>query len=70
MKIIYVVLSNLFEIIGEEKKYRRLVIIDNIKEMNKNNIHYLNKIIELINKKNSFFKIIICGNGTYFNQNF
>jgi len=70
MKIIYVVLSNLFEIIGEEKKYRRLVIIDNIKEMNKNNIHYLNKIIELINKKNSFFKIIICGNGTYFNQKF
>ena len=70
MKIIYVVISNLFEIIGEEKDYRRLVIIDNIKEMNKNNIHYLNNIIELINKKNSFFKIIICGNGTYFNQKF
>ena len=46
MKIIYVILSNLFEIIGEEKEYRRIVIIDNIKEMNENNTLYLNNIIK------------------------
>ena len=70
MKIIYVVLSNLFEIISEEKEYRRLVIIDNIYEMNKDDICYLKNIIELIHKTNSYFKIIICGNGPYFNKKF
>ena len=70
IKIIYIVLSNLFKIIGEEKEYRRLVIIDNINDMDEDDINYLNDIIQLFDKKNFFFKLIICGNGPYFNQKF
>jgi hypothetical protein len=70
MAIIYIVLSNLFEIIGEEIEYRRLVIIDNINDMDKDDINYLNDIIQLFDKKKIFFKLIICGNGPYFNQKF
>ena len=70
MKIISVVLSNLFEIIGEEREYRRLVIIDNINDMDEDDINYLNNIIQLFDKKKIFFKLIICGNGSYFNQKF
>ena len=70
MAIIYIVLSNLFEIIGEEIEYRRLVIIDNINDMDKDDINYLNDIIQLFDKKKIFFKLIICGNGSYFNQKF
>ena len=70
MKIIYDVLSKLFEIIGEETKYRRLVIIDNINDMDEDDINYLNEIIQLFNKKKILFKLIICGIGHYFNQKF
>ena len=70
MKKIYVILSNLFEIIGEETEYRRIVIIDNINDMDEDDINYLNDIIQLFDKKNMFFKLIICGKGPYFNQKF
>ena len=70
MKIIYVVLSNLFEIIGEDIEYRRIIIIDNINDMDEDDINYLNDIIQLFDKKKIFFKLIICGNGPYFNQKF
>ena len=70
MKIIYVVLSNLFEIIGEETEFLRLVIIDNINDMDEDDINYLNDIIQLFDKKKIFFKLIISGNGPYFNQKF
>ena len=70
MKIIYVVLSNLFGIIGEEAEFCRLVVIDNINDIDEVDINYLNNIIQLFDKKKIFFKLIICGNGPYFNQKF
>ena len=70
MNVIYSILHKLFDAIGIEYKCPRIVIIDNIYEMNEKEIKYLNKIIDLVNRKNQLFKIIICGNGTYFNKKF
>ena len=70
MDVIYSILNKLFDTIGKEDDCPRIVTIDNIYEMNEDDIHYLNKIIKFIKIKNQLVKIIICGNGTYFNQKF
>ena len=48
----------------------RMIIIDNIYSNDENTLNYLNKIINFINQKDWYIKLIICGRGPYFNQKF
>ena len=70
MELIYLLLKTLFEIIDVENKIKRLIIIDNIYCNDQYNINYLEKIISLIKTKSANIKLILCGNGPYFNTKF
>ena len=70
MKLIYLILNILFEVIDCNNNVIRLIIIDNIYNNEKEIIDDLNNIIKFITNKNSNIKIIICGRGPYFNQLF
>ena len=72
MKLIHQLLINLFQVIGEEDKYIRIIIIDNINNLEEKDEAFtiLDEIKKLILRKNFNYKLIICGRGKYFNKNF
>ena len=72
MQLIYQLLKNLFKSIGEEDKYKRIIIIDNINNLEENDeaLITLEEIKKLILGKNYNYKLIICGRGKSFNKKF
>ena len=70
MELIYLLLKTLFEIINVENKIKRIIIIDNIYCNDEYNLNYLEKVITIIKTKSSNVKLILCGNGPYFNTKF
>ena len=70
MELIYIIIKGLFEIISNKDENTRIFIIDNIHSIDEYNLNYLEKIISLIKCKSSNIKLILCGNGPYFNQKF
>ena len=68
MELIYMIIEVVLNVIIDTNNIIRIIIIDNIYNNNKNTIHFLNKIIEIIKGKPKNYKIIICGRGPYFNQ--
>jgi hypothetical protein len=70
MELIYNILKVLLDIISPIDTIRRIIIIDNIYNNDSLVLNYLNEIIKLIYTKNSNIKLIISGNGPYFNNKF
>ena len=72
MEIIYQLLVNLFKVIDGDENCKRIIIIDNINNLNEKDEAFLslNNIKQLILRKNNNFKLIISGNGKYFNKQF
>ena len=68
MELICMIIEVVLNIIIDTKYINRIIIIDNIYNIDKDSILFLNNIIEIIKKKPANFKIIICGRGPYFNQ--
>ena len=72
MQLIYQLLKNLFKVIGEKDDYKRIIIIDNINNLQEEDEAFkkLDEIKNLILDKNFNYKLIICGRGKNFNKNF
>ena len=72
MQLIYQLLKNLFKVIGEKDDYKRIIIIDNINNLQEEDEAFkkLDEIKNLILGKNFNYKLIICGRGKNFNKNF
>ena len=66
---IYNLLKNLFEV-KLEKNDRKIIIIDNIYDEKCNSKEGIKAIIHLIEKYKSDVKLILCGNGQFFNKKF
>ena len=68
MELIYYLLKVILDVVGDKIDHSRIIIIDNIYDNKKEVTDFLDNIIQLIKKKNKFFKLIICGKGKYFND--
>ena len=70
MELISKILEILFQIIKDDNNIQRIIILDNIYDNDIDTIKNLNNIINIINKKSSNIKLILSGNGPYFNEKF
>lgn len=70
MELIFSILEVLFGIITDDNDIVRIIIIDNIYNNSDYIIQNLTSIINFINNKKSNIKLIISGEGPYFNQKF
>ena len=69
LNFIFEFLSNLLnEIKFNERKMNIVIIIDNIYDNNNLSINALQNIINLIKSKSKYVKLILCGNGKFFNK--
>lgn len=68
---LYIFLEKLFQIFKESNNKKiRIIIIDNIWDYKGYYKESIKNIIQLIGKYQNIFKLILCGNGYYFNKKF